>query len=348
MKDGSLLLVIAAMAIAFVFSHGSLAQTTNKPAVTVITANGAAMLTWDASTIGPANVEYSQDLSGWTTIATSNLTGTFEHAFGDAKKGFYQLRWTPNAPPINTATIVQGGRLTNSVYLNGMVVSTFLIGKYEVTWDEWRQVRAWAVTNGYTDLAESSVNSDGKPPGLGSAGNHPVRDVSWYDAVKWCNARSEMEGLVPVYRLGTAVYRTGQSAPTAHGGANGYRLPTEAEWEWAAHGGLSSRNYYFSGSDDLNSVAWWWPNSSGSVVDLWWGRGTWPVGTKAANELGLHDMSGNVFEMVWDSNGSQRRIRGGGWDREYESAFYVTFRGNNVMPDTRWNALGFRVARNAP
>ncbi len=336
------------MAMTLFSNSAALASTITELGVIIEAFNGTNTITWDAAIAGPADVEYSDSLSGWAKVSTSNSVGAFQHNVGSASRGFYRLRWTPSSPEFTTMVAVQGGRLTNSVYLNGTAVSTFLVGKYEVTWDEWRQVRTWAVMNGYTDLSESSVNSNGKPPGLGSAGNHPVRDVSWYDAIKWCNALSEMEGLVPVYRAGATIYRTGQIAPTVNASASGYRLPTEAEWEWAAHGGLSSRNYYFSGSDDINSVAWWWPNAGGALVDLWWGRGTWPVGAKAANELGLHDMSGNVFEMVWDANGSQRRIRGGGWDREYESAFYVTFRGNNVMPETRWNALGFRVARNAP
>ena len=95
---------------------------------------------------------------------------------------------------------VQGGTLPSSSQLAGQTVTTFQIGKYEVTWGEWKEVRDWAVANGYTDL----VNV-----GAGSAGNHPVRNVSWYDVVKWCNAKSEKEGLVAVYSVNGTVYRSG-------------------------------------------------------------------------------------------------------------------------------------------
>jgi formylglycine-generating enzyme required for sulfatase activity len=97
---------------------------------------------------------------------------------------------------------VQGGTLPPSSELSGTVVTTFQIGKYEVTWDEWQEVRAWAVDEWLHRLGGC---------GSGGAGNHPVHSVSWYDVLKWSNARSEKEGLVPVYEVGGAVYRTGLS-----------------------------------------------------------------------------------------------------------------------------------------
>jgi formylglycine-generating enzyme required for sulfatase activity len=232
---------------------------------------------------------------------------------------------------------VQGGTLATSNELNGTAVSSFQIGKYEVTWAEWQDVRAWAVNNGYSDLANV---------GAGSAGDHPVHSVSWYDVVKWMNARSEKEGFSPVYQKDGEVYRTGQSAPTLQSNADGYRLPTEAEWEWAARGGVSSQVYIYSGSNNVNEVAWYFENSSGALVDFDAGRGTWPVGQKASNELGIHDMSGNVWEWCEDLvDTSYRYQRGGSWNNiaAHTSVSYREFIGTDI-PDFR---RGFRLARNS-
>jgi formylglycine-generating enzyme required for sulfatase activity len=246
---------------------------------------------------------------------------------------------------------VQGGTLPSGSALAGQTVATFQIGKTEVTWGEWKEVRDWAVANGYTDLAGV---------GAGSAGNHPVRNVSWYDVVKWCNAKSEKEGLTPVYQMGVAVYKTGQTVPTVNSSANGYRLPLEKEWEWAARGGVSSQGYTYSGSNDVNAVAWYSGNSYSAEVDLtYWkdGNGTWPVGQKKPNELGVHDMTGNVYEWCYeleDYEGVARRYRGGSWNSDDRYAmiahrddehFDPTF--GFDYPDTEDSAVGFRLTRNA-
>jgi formylglycine-generating enzyme required for sulfatase activity len=230
--------------------------------------------------------------------------------------------------------LVNGGTLPQGSELAGQQVETFQIGKYEVTWDEWQTVRDWAVKNGYGDLAGV---------GSGAGDNHPVESVSWYDVVKWCNAKSEKEGLTPVYQANGATFKSGQIEPTINSAANGYRLPTDAEWEWAARGGVLSQGYTYSGSNDVDAVAWYIYNS---------GSTTHEIGTKASNELGIFDMSGNVWELVFDAyDGSLRRLRGTGFGNHEDSAT-VANRDGRVNSDYRYyeggrNGVGFRLARSS-
>jgi formylglycine-generating enzyme required for sulfatase activity len=115
-------------------------------------------------------------------------------------------------------------------------------------------------------------------------GTRPVAGVDWYDAVKYCNWLSEKEGLTPCYDVKGRLSQCDFSA-------DGYRLPTEAEWEYAARGGQRSQGYIYAGSDNVDDVGWYEGNS---------GKQTYPVGQKQPNELGLYDMSGNMWEWCWD------------------------------------------------
>lgn len=183
----------------------------------------------------------------------------------------------------------------------------------------------------------------GENPSYFKGNNKPVEQVSWHDAVKLCNRLSEQEGLESAYRISGETVTWDQSA-------NGYRLPTEVEWEYTARGG---EEQVYSGSDHIGDVAWYSSNS---------GHKTHAVGGKQANEWGLCDMTGNVWEWVWDwygeypsgtatdpagpSKGSSRVLRGGSWVIIPRYA-RVAVRGRDV-PGVRSSNLGFRLARSIP
>ena len=222
--------------------------------------------------------------------------------------------------------LVEGGTLPKGSELEGQVVSDFEIGKHEVTWGDWQKVRVWAVANGY----------DLKDVGQGLSESHPVTHVNWYDVVKWCNAKSEKEEKTPVYQFSGTTYKAGETVPTVSESANGYRLPSEKEWEWAARGGKNSKGYTYAGSNDVFSVGWFKTNSE---------RKTHEVGGKLANELEIYDMSGNVWEWCFDLYRTpNRRRRGGSWNSNDLAA--VSDRGNG-NPGNRGNNFGFRLARSS-
>jgi formylglycine-generating enzyme required for sulfatase activity/TolB-like protein len=206
-----------------------------------------------------------------------------------------------------------------------VTVKSFYMGKYEVTQKEWREVM-------------------GSNPSNFKGDTLPVENINWYEAVEYCNKLSLKEGLVPAYR------GSGDSI-VCDSNATGYRLPTEADWEYAAKGGNKDYiSYEYAGGNSVDSVAWYNGNS---------GSKTHPVGTKQPNSLGLYDMSGNVWEWCWDwfgnyssgsqtsplgaSSGTYRVLRGGSW---YYDAAYVrsAYRSYNT-PSYRYYYLGFRLVR---
>ncbi len=285
-------------------------------------------------------IKLTRPSSEWTTPMRYTLGPSLSEATNRVVDGLVATNLMPSEPSAPVAASpplasspsmvsVGGGTWPEDSGISPRSVVGFRLGKYEVTWSEWRDVQAWAVLNGYTDLE-----------GIGDGGgeNHPVVNVSWYDVVKWCNARSEKEGLTPFYQVNGETYRTGESVPTLNASADGYRLPSEAEWEWAASGGAQTKGFMYSGSDDVTAVAWHYSNSP---------EGPKAVGLKSANELGIHDMSGNVYEWCWDlcdEENAHRRFRGGSFIN-VPNYCTVTFRENMGYPSDRLNCIGFRLAR---
>ena len=273
------------------------------------------------------------------------------------------LAAVPIAAAAGNLVLIRGGAFKNiksNYFGRGVSVSDFYIGKYDVTQKEWIEVM-------------------GTNPSRFRGDDLPVEMVSWYDSIEYCNRRSVKEGLKPYYNINKALkdlnnqpdprfgdLDTVKWTVTLNKGANGYRLPTEVEWEYAASGGRHSRGYTYSGSDAVDEVAWYWRNAGDKRLSGAWNwplieqnhDQTKPVGRKKPNELGLYDMSGDVRQWCWDwqgdlqsgvndpdgpARGFHRVWKGGGWigaDFCCASAYRGGLAANGKGPDQ-----GFRVAR---
>jgi len=290
---------------------------------------------------------------GTTCILTQAASGsdvlnsTIPANFVRVRGGTFRMGTAEPRATVDDRVIRSGGLTMTSVITVGgedrerpvrtVTVKSFNIGKYPVTQKEWFDIM------GTTIRTQQNTN---RPVLAGEGDDYPMYFVSWNDAIEYCNRRSIKEGLTPVYQIDGRVV-------TCDWDANGYRLPTEAEWEYAARGG--SRNpseFLYSGSNKADDVAWFaTPRSA---------RSTRSVGGKAPNGLGIYDMSGNVWEWCWDwyaddynyeganlpnprgaPSGTRRVLRGGSWsssDWQSRCAYRLY-----ASPTNRSQDRGFRV-----
>jgi len=263
----------------------------------------------------------------------------------------------------------------NELPQHTVTIDSFYMDKYEVTASLWSNVYEWAITNGY------GFSTDG----TGKDSDHPIVTINWYDAVKWCNARSQYEGRTPVYYTsGTHspanIYKSG-STDIQTGWVNwtnsAYRLPTEAEWERAARGGIGDTRFPWTDyTNNISHVKANFDNDGGEGYQVGttgnhptYGSGgfpyTSPVGSFGANAAGLYDMAGNVREMCWDwydaayyasspgtdprgaGSGTVRVNRGSGWDVNAAGS-RIAARHSSAFPNQANNNRGFRTVISAP
>ena len=301
----------------------------------------------------PVKTGYAFD--GW--YKTEDFTGEAVTEITQGSTGDITLyaKWVTD---IDGNVFVRGGDAT----LNGkeVTISSFWISPYEVTQEEFV-----SVMTGNTNGINANPSSFTSNPADGEEqGRRPVEKVSWYDAIVYCNLLSIKEGLTPCYTIKSSTdpadWGTSPTSDwdgvTCNFDADGYRLPTEAEWEYAARGGQAgitdkSWDNRYSGSTTADDVAWYWDNSDSKTHE---------VGKKQANALGLYDMSGNVWEWCWDwwgdypsgtedpagpDAGGTRVNRGGSW-KYGTSVCTVSIRSSN-SPSIYSSDFGLRLVRSA-
>jgi formylglycine-generating enzyme required for sulfatase activity len=332
-------------------------------------------------TLSETIAQTSSDTVTPTITPTVTQTSTYTTTRTITPTATITLTITPiSTIDFETLMPVLGGTFTQTDGTNSFshTISNFRIGKYEVTYILWYTVYQWAISNGYTFANAGMEGNNGTIGAAPTAAKYePVTSINWRDIIVWCNAYSQMTGLAPVYCsdsgfttpiknstdgvYGGSINITPGSFdnPYVNWSANGYRLPTEGEWQYAASykDGSTWTSYNHASGDaapydtslTIGNYCWYSTNS-GSV--------THNVGGKTANALGIYDMSGNAYEWCWDwygaypgtstdyrgsASGSSRVLRGGyfssGADR-----LQLGYRGGS-NPYDAYNGSGFRFAR---
>ncbi|HNX01470.1 MAG TPA: SUMF1/EgtB/PvdO family nonheme iron enzyme [Candidatus Cloacimonadota bacterium] len=316
--------------------------------------SGQIRLSWNAMTgatgynIYQCNSAENCSSPSWLLIVALPSSSLSYQFTPTSSKRFYYVTYDSALLPPHFVE-VDGGTFNNG-YAD-MTISSFIMDKYEMTQSSYQAVMGVNPANSY---------------GVGA--NKPVYFVSWFNAIEFCNRRSMQEGLNPCYTYygcgtnpdnwpsGWNTNDNNQSNIECNWIANGYRLPTAMEWIFAARGGNLSHDYPFSGSDNADDVAWW-----GYYVGGDSDFGCHDIGLKTPNELGIYDMSGNVYEWVWDLYGDYpttpqtnphgpetgviHEFHGGcwGWFSDWCNVFYRRYNGAS---DTTMQGVGIRLVRN--
>lgn len=316
---------------------------------------------WSISKRGslPGNFKITKKGGAFTGNYDKSTTAQFSVKVVDSKGQKREKKFTLKIieVPISIAGMVyvKGGNHP----IEKEYVKSFYIGQTEATWNEWSEILVYSTANGY-DLENVGPFGEGgydpfdflEPTGLEDMKAFyvdsvlPMHNLTWQDAAKWCNAKSQKEGLVPVYKYPVSglIYKKGFTHPVIDTNANGYRLPTASEWEWAASGGIRGVGYSYSGSYTADDVGWY--NNNNLTYNT-----PKPVAKKMANELRIYDMTGNVAELCsprsfddgHPSGGVYYYERGGDWMGPAKEVYGQW--GSIFLDDLNWNT-GFRYARN--
>lgn len=319
------------------------------------------------------------DIPGLNAITVStNGSIQVNVPIGNEATMFYRVLGVPASNPDAGMALIPAGSFIMGDTVDAIpdamptniYVSAFYMDTNLVSYGQWQSVYAYATNNGYVfDNAGSAKNN---------AINQPVQTINWYDAIKWCNARSQSAGLAPIYYTDAGlsqIYTNGDATNVyPNWTANGYQLPTEAEWEKAARGGLSGLRFpwgdnisesqaNYEGDTELFNYDFG-PDGDNSNFDGGRQPYTSPVGYFPANEYGLNDMAGNLQEWCWDWYGTPygqpttnnptgpanpspvnpyRILRGGCWD------FYAIIARcadrSYGTPISAANTIGFRCIK---